>query len=262
MTTGLDYKWTAALIGGAGVASIGLIYLGYKKYKGGQATRPKSVETLKSYELSDPLTLYVSSHNVDNKVLGELRSMSIRHKRGKMTTSVEVGKLLTMCCRSLNARKVLDLGFFTGCSAFSMALGLAEDGKVIACDVSEEYASLGKPFLEKGGISEKIDLRLQPATKTLQELLDNGEADSFDLVFIDADKANYGVYYELSMKLLRKGGLVLVDNALWAGRVTDPADKTEDTAAIRGLNQTMKDDPRVEFLLLNVCDGVGIGQKL
>lgn len=260
MTTVFDYKWTAALIGGAGVASIGLIYLGYKKYKG-EPMRPNP-SVLKSYESSDPLTSYVFSHNVDDKALGELRSMSIRHKRGKMTTSIEVGKLLTICCRALNARKVLDVGFFTGCSAFSLALGLPEDGKVIACDVSEEYASLGKPFLEKGGVSGKIDLRLQPATKTLQELLDNGEADSFDLVFIDADKVNYGIYYELGMKLLRKGGLVLVDNALWGGRVLDPTDKTDDTAAIRTLNQTMKDDPRAEFLLLNVCDGVGIGQKL
>ena len=211
---------------------------------------------------NDPLSLYVTEHNVENPTLTKLRKLSVEHERGSMTTSVEVGNLLTTLCRSLKACKVLDIGVFTGCSAVSLALGLPDDGKVIACDVSEEYTSLGRPYWEEAGVADKIDLRIQPAVQTLQELLDNGEKETFDLVFIDADKVNYSTYYDMGIQLLRTGGLIVVDNALWAGKVAIASDLEEGTVAIRELNKTMKNDRRVAFTLLSVSDGIGIAQKL
>ncbi len=245
----------AAVVGGAGLAALGFMYMRYRRNKTASYVG-------KSWWLSDPLNVYVRNHNVDDQVLGELRVMSTKLEQGVMTTSVESCKLLTFYVRALNAKKCLDVGVFTGCSAFAMALGLPDEGKVIACDISEEFTSLGKPFWERGGVSGKIDLRLQPATQTLQELIDNGETGTFDLMFIDADKDNYGVYYELGMELLRKGGLVVVDNALWSGQVADPANTSKATVSIRELNKKMRDDPRVEYLLLNIADGTGIAQKL
>ena len=179
-----------------------------------------------------------------------------------MTSPIEVGKLLTILVKSLNSKKVIDIGVFTGCSAFAMALGLPEGCRVVACDISEEFTSLGKPYWTEGGVSDKIDLRVQPATKTLQQLIDGGESGTYDLLFIDADKANYVKYYELGLQLLRTGGLVVVDNALWDGRVANPQVQDPDTAAIRKLNETMKRDTRVDFVLLNIADGIGIAQKL
>lgn len=256
-----DWKWiSAAALGGAGFASLGFL-LWSRRCKTSKSTKPASYVG-KSYELSDLLTLYIKDHNSDDKVLGELRNMSVAHKNGKMTTCVEVGKVLTFYCRALNARKAIDVGVFTGCSAFSLALGLQEGGKVVACDISEEYTSLGKPFWERGGVSGKIDLRIGKAVETLQELLDNGEAGSFDIMFIDADKLNYCEYYKLGVELLRKGGVIVVDNALWSGMVANPAKLDEYTIAIRSLNEQMKEDPRVDYVLLNFADGVGIAQKL
>jgi predicted O-methyltransferase YrrM len=178
-----------------------------------------------------------------------------------MTTGLDVGNLLTLLTRALGARKVLDVGVFTGCSAFSMALSLPEEGRVIACDVSEEYTSIGKPYWEEGGVAGKIDLHIQPATKTLQELIDNGESGTFDLIFIDADKPNYPNYYEMGVELLRKGGLVVVDNALWSGHVADASHQDESTATIRAINSRMKTDARVDYVLLNVSDGIGMACK-
>lgn len=246
----------AAVIGGAGLAALGCIYM---KYKIRSSPRARSG---KNYKFSDPFHMYIKNHNVEDQVLAELRALSIEHKFGMMTTAVDGSKQLTFFVRALKAKKCLDVGVFTGCSAFAIALGLPDDGKVIACDVSEEFTSVGKPFWEKGGVSGKIDLRLQPATQTLQELIDNGEAGTFDLMFIDADKENYGVYYEMGVELLRKGGLIVVDNALWSGRVADPAETDPETVSIRELNKKMRDDPRVDFLLLDIADGVGVAQKL
>ena len=248
-----DWRWLATVAGGVGLASFGALYL----------LRRKGINSGSTFKRrNDPLSLYVTAHNVENPILAKLRKISVEHERGSMATSVEVGKVLITLCQLLNARKVLDIGVFTGCSAVSMALGLPDDGKVIACDVSEEYTSLGRPYWEEAGVADKIDLRIQPAVQTLQELLDNGEKETFDLVFIDADKVNYSTYYDMGIQLLRTGGLIIVDNALWSGRVADPTNQQESTVAIRALNETMKNDHRVNFTLLTVSDGIGIAQKL
>lgn len=258
----LDWKWKV-LIGAGAAAGFGCLYLGYRYWRS-QSLFRQAGQSLrgKSYEKSDPLTVYVAGHNTENAVLSQLRTLSVGHQKGIMTSPVEVGKLLTILTRALNARKAIDVGVFTGCSAFAMALALPDGCKVVACDVSEEYTTLGKPYWVSGGVADKIDLRIQPAAKTLQELLDNGEEGTYDLVFIDADKPSYQQYCELGLKLLRPGGLIVIDNALWSGRVVDPKIQDANTTAVRGLNESLKNDTRVDFLLLNLADGIGIVQKL
>ncbi len=205
---------------------------------------------------------YVRSHNPEDDTLCQLRKMSVGLDGGRMATNPVTGKLLTFLCKSINAKKVIDIGVFTGCSSFAMALVLPEGGKVIACDISTESTDLGRPYWEQGGIAEKVDLRIQPATNTLQELLDKGEGETFDFIFIDADKINYPTYFDLGVKLLRSGGMFLVDNAIWSGRVADPSETDEDTIAIRKINALMRDDPRVDYVLMDLADGLGLARKL
>lgn len=250
----MDWKWIAAAASGIGLISLGAFYVGRKS--------AKLLHPWKSHSRTDPLTNYVNGHNVENAALGQLRAMSVNHERGEMTTGIETGKLLAILCRAVNARKAIDVGVFTGCSSVAMALALPQDGKVIACDVNEEYASQGRPYWEQAGVGKKIDLRIKPATETLQELVDRGEVGTFDVVFIDADKVNYVNYYHLSMQLIKRGGLIVVDNALFYDKVADPSEQDESTTTIRRMNDTMLKDPRIDYVLLQISDGIGIGQKL
>ena len=251
--------WGVMGLGAAalGLVSVGTFYLGLQR---GCRNKKSSVQG-KSYNSADPLIQYATAHNKEDTTLARLRAFSIEHSKGRMTSSVEVGRLLTIFCRVMEARKVIDIGVFTGCSAYAMALGLSSGGCVIACDVSLEYVQLGQPFWLEGGVSDKIDLRLQPALKTLQELIDGGEKGTFDMIFIDAVKVEYPEYFAKGLVLLRPGGLFVVDNALWGGKVADSANVREDTEAIRKINRLMCDSEEVEFLLLNIADGIGIGLK-
>lgn len=251
----MDWKAIAVLAGGIGVTAMGAFYLGRRRAKIEHPWKSR-------HSRADMLSLYINSHNEENAPLSQLRAVSISHERGEMTTGVETGKLLTILCRAVNARKVIDIGVFTGCSSVAMALALPEDGKVISCDTNEEYASLGRPYWEQAGVANKIDLRLKPATETLQELIDDGETGTYDVIFIDADKVNYVNYYDLGIQLLRRGGLVVVDNALYHDLVADPSDQSDATVTIRRMNDAMLKDPRIDFVLLQVSDGIGIGQKL
>lgn len=258
-----DWKLVCLGAAAAGLASMGSLYVGYRLGRSrGRRSAFKGMLVGKSYEKDNPLMGYLRSHNKEDAVLAKLRAVTVAHQRGLMATPLEEGSLLTILARALNARKVIDIGVFTGCSAFAMALGLPADGKVIACDINEEYTNIGKPYWEEGGVKDKIDLRLQPATQTLQQLIDNQESGTFDMVFIDADKPNYATYFHLGMELLRPGGLILVDNALWSGKVADPQVQDPQTLSIRKLNQDMMDDSRIHFVLLNIGDGLGVGQKL
>ena len=239
----------------AGLATAGTVAAMLRLYQRGKGGRLWWLG--KFYNSKGPLTLYINSQNKENEVLSRLRALTL----GFMTTGSDVGKLLTTLTRSLGAKKVIDVGVFTGCSSFAMALALPEGGKVVACDVSAKYAAIGRPYWVEGGVDDKIDLQIGPATDTLQELLDGGEGGSFDLVFIDADKENYPMYYELGLQLLRRGGLIVVDNAIWRGLLVDPSVHDEETEGIRVLNSRMKSDPRVDYVLLTVSDGVGIACK-
>lgn len=156
---------------------------------------------------------------------------------------------------------ILEIGVFTGYSSTSLALALPADGKVTACDISKKHTDVARRYWEMAGVAHKIDLRLGPALDTLDSLLAAGLAGSYDLAFIDADKANYDGYYERSLSLLRRGGLILIDNVLWSGQVADPAFDDEDTRAIRALNAKIHADSRVTISLLPVADGLTLAVK-
>ncbi|MFN9861266.1 MAG: class I SAM-dependent methyltransferase [Pseudanabaena sp.] len=152
--------------------------------------------------------------------------------------------------------------FFTGYSSLSVALALPEDGKVIACDVSEEYTSIARRYWEKAEVAHKIDLYIAPAIQTLDRILAEGQANTFDFAFIAADKENYDGYYERSLQLVRKGGLIAIDNVLWSGRVIDPEFQDADTLAIHALNEKLHQDQRISLSLLPVSDGLTLALKL
>ncbi len=153
------------------------------------------------------------------------------------------------------------VGVFTGYSSLAVALALPPDGKLVACDVSEEYVGVARRYWREAGVAEKISLRLAPAVTTLDELLAQGEAETFDFAFIDADKENYDAYYERALKLVRKGGVIAFDNVLWSGRVLDPTASDPDTTALRALNRKLHADERVAIAMLPVSDGLTLTVK-
>jgi caffeoyl-CoA O-methyltransferase len=173
-----------------------------------------------------------------------------------MQIGADQGQFMAFLVVALGVRRALEIGVFTGYSALSVAQALPADGQLVACDVSEEYTSVGKPFWEQAGVAGKIDLRIGPALDTLDALLAAGEADSFDFAFIDADKSSYDAYVERCLRLVRRGGVILIDNVLWGGSVLNAADQSEDTVALRALNRKLKDDARVDLCLLSIGDGV------
>jgi caffeoyl-CoA O-methyltransferase len=175
-----------------------------------------------------------------------------------MQIAPEQGAFMTLLARAIGARRAIEVGTFTGYSALCLARGLPEDGKLICCDVSEEWTAIGKPFWERAGVSGRIDLRIGPAVDTLRAL---PEESLFDLGFIDADKPSYPAYYEEILRRLRPGGLILVDNVLWQGRVIDEDVQDDQTAAIRRFNDLVARDTRVERVMLPVSDGLTIVRK-
>jgi caffeoyl-CoA O-methyltransferase len=179
-----------------------------------------------------------------------------------MQISPEQGQLMALLIRLLQARKILEIGVFTGYSSLIMALNLPQDGKIVACDISEEWTSIARRYWTDAGVIHKIDLRLAPALTTLDSLLANGEAETFDFAFIDADKKNYKEYYERSLRLLRPGGLIAVDNVLWSGRVADARNTEADTESIREFNRILRADPRIFLSLIPISDGLTLALKL
>ncbi len=194
-------------------------------------------------------------------VLRELREETARLPRAGMQISPEQGQFMRLLVELLGARRCLEIGVFTGYSALCVALAMPPDGRLIACDVSEEWTAIARRYWARAGVSDRIDLQLRPALDTLDELIAAGRAGQFDFAFIDADKGNYAAYYERALTLLRPGGLVAIDNALWSGRVADPGENDADTAAIRALVGKMRDDARVTCSLVPIGDGLMLGRK-
>ena len=178
-----------------------------------------------------------------------------------MQISPEQGAFMALLVRLLGARRAIEVGTFTGYSALVVAEALPADGQLVACDVSNEWTAIGKPFWERAGVGHKIDLRLRPAVETLNTLLADGQSGAFDFAFIDADKANYDAYYERCLRLLRPGGVVSIDNVLWSGRVANEAVADQDTTAIRALNAKIRDDARVHATMLPIGDGLTLALK-
>ncbi len=168
---------------------------------------------------------------------------------------------MALLIRLGHSTKVLEIGVFTGYSSLSMALALPPDGRIIACDINQEWTSTARRYWSDADVAYKIELRLAPALVTLEELVRNGEAGTFDFVFIDADKRNYGRYYERSLELLRSGGLIAVDNVLWSGRVADPDNTEEDTKALRAFNRMLHADQRISLSLVPIGDGLTLALK-
>src|SRR5258706_2829753 len=191
----------------------------------------------RTINLDQRLYEYLTAHSVrDLPVLAELRAETAKMPNAGMQISPEQGQFMALLIELIGAKRTIEVGTFTGYSALVTALALPADGRVIACDVSDEFTSIGRPYWAKAGVANKIDLRLAPANETLDKLLAAGEAGRFDFAFIDADKENYVGYFERCLKLLRTGGLIAVDNVLWGGVVADPKVDDKDTRAIRAFN--------------------------
>ncbi|HWC98142.1 MAG TPA: class I SAM-dependent methyltransferase [Candidatus Sulfopaludibacter sp.] len=214
-------------------------------------------------EFTDALSAYARSITVrEPEALRKLREESADHPHASMQTAPEQGQLLHLLARATGARKTLEVGTFMGYSSTWVALALPPGGKVIACDVSEEYTSRARLTWADAGVTDRVELRLGPAIETLDAMLAAGDAGTFDFAFIDADKANYPHYYDRALTLLRTGGLIAVDNVLWDGKVIDPAEKDGETQAIRDFNRKLQGDSRVVLSLIPLGDGLTLACKL
>jgi predicted O-methyltransferase YrrM len=216
----------------------------------------------KTITLTESLHHYLLSVSLrEPPILARLREETAQHPLANMQIAPEQGQFMALLVRLMEAKKCLELGVFTGYSALSVALALPPDGKLIACDVNEEWTSMARRYWQEAGVAHKIALRIAPALETLDKLLANGEAGSFDFVFIDADKENYANYYERSLELVRHGGLIVIDNVLWSGRVADPNEQDMDTVAIRRFNTKLHFDERIALSMLPLADGLTLAYK-
>jgi predicted O-methyltransferase YrrM len=218
--------------------------------------------SLRSVTLTDPLYDYLLSVSLrEPALLKELRQETAGMPEADCQIAPEQGQFMGLLTRLLRARKALEIGTFTGYSSLWTALNLEPGGTLTCCDISEQWTSVARRYWKKAGIEDRIALKLQPAMKTLDELLASGQEGTFDQAFLDADKANMQAYYEKCLRLLRPGGLVLFDNVLWDGKVLDKGRDDADTKAIRKLNEALLGDGRVHLSMIPVGDGLTLALK-
>ncbi len=216
----------------------------------------------RSLDLTDRLYDYLLAVSLrELPVLARLREETATLPLAVMQIAPEQGQFMALLVELIGARRTLDVGTFTGYSALAVALALPADGRVVACDVNPETAAVARRYWAEAGVADKIEMHLAPASETLDRLIGEGQAGSFDFAFIDADKSNYDAYYEASLRLLRPGGLIAVDNVLWNGAVAVPSREDPDTAAIRALNEKIRDDGRVSLSLVPIGDGLTLARK-
>ncbi len=217
----------------------------------------------RSITLTDKLYDYILEVSLrEDPLLAELRAETNRMPDGNMQIAPDQGQFMAMLAKLIGAKRIIEVGTFTGYSALCLAQALPDDGRLICCDVSEEFTAIARRYWQRAAMADKIDLRLAPATETIQGLLDDGAGGSFDLAFIDADKKNYDRYFEGCLSLLRPGGLILVDNVLWDGLIIDPAADDTATKTIRALNRKLAQDPRIDLSLVAFGDGLTLARKL
>jgi predicted O-methyltransferase YrrM len=218
--------------------------------------------TNRSLELNDPLYQYLLEVSLRESPLQQrLRAETAALPEARWQIAPEQGQFMALLVQLTAARKLLEVGTYTGYSALSMAMALPADGRLLCCDIDAEHTAMARRYWEEAGVAGRIELRLAPALQTLGALVREGQGGSFDLVFIDADKLNYPAYLEHALILLRSGGLLMFDNTLWSGRVLETAPDSADTRAIQSLNRRLKNDQRVDISLLPLGDGLTLCRK-
>jgi caffeoyl-CoA O-methyltransferase len=217
--------------------------------------------THRSLNVDATLYQYIVDQSIrEHPAQTALRAATASHPHAGMQISPDQAQFMALLVRLILARRTIEIGVFTGYSALSVALALPDDGRVLACDISDEYTRVGRPFWEQAGVADKIDLRLAPALETLDAELAAGAAGRYDFAFIDADKTGYDAYVERCLQLLRPGGLIAIDNTLWSGAVARPS-QSADTAALQQLNAKLHHDERIDLSLLPIGDGLTLARK-
>ena len=216
----------------------------------------------RTIDLTDTLYDYLLSVSLrETDLQRRLREETATLSMARMQISPEQGQFMALIARLTGARRCLEVGVFTGYSSLAVALALPDDGRIVACDVSEEWTAIARRYWAAAGVADRIDLRLAPAIDTLDALIAAGDAGTYDLAFIDADKTSYLAYYERALVLLRPGGLLMTDNTLWSGRVADPEVGDADTVALRHYNEHLHRDSRVDLSLVPIGDGLTLARK-
>lgn len=216
----------------------------------------------KSISLTDDLHTYLIKTSLrETEVQKSLRSQTAKLSESNMQISPEQGQFMQLLVKLTGASQIIEVGVFTGYSTLAMALGLEGRGKIVACDISKKWTDIATRYWDEAGVSSLIELKLGPAIETLRALRNSWQCGHFDLAFIDADKENYIAYYEQCLELIRPGGLILIDNTLWDGKVADISNNEEETTAIRQLNNNIYQDERVDISLLPISDGLTLARK-
>jgi predicted O-methyltransferase YrrM len=216
----------------------------------------------RSFLVPEEIERYILSTTVrEHPVMRELRDVTAKMPQARMQSGADQVQFLQLLVKLIDAKWCIEVGVFTGYSALGVALALPPEGGIVACDVSEEYTSIARSYWQRAGVDGKIDLRLAPATETLDRLIAKHEAGHFDFAYIDADKTGYDAYYERCLTLLRPNGIIAIDNVLWSGDVANPDASDEDTVALRALNEKIGRDERVDAALLTLGDGLMVVRK-
>ena len=216
----------------------------------------------KTLYLDDRLYSYLLENSLrEPELMRKLREKTAEHPDSEMQIAPEQGQFMRLLIHLMGAKNIIEIGTYTGYSALAMALALPSSGQLTCCDINREYMSIGLPYWKEAGVSNKISFIEGPAVDSLNNLLALGLTGSFDLAFIDADKANYQNYFELCLKLVRTGGLILIDNTLWGGSVCNKNDRRDSTSAIREFNKKIHLDKRVNMSLLPLADGLTLAIK-
>lgn len=216
----------------------------------------------KTLGLSDELSAYLQQVSLrDSELLARLRDETSGMPMAGMQVSTEQGQFMQLLVKALGIRRAIEIGVYTGYSSLCVALAMPDEGRIIACDISDEWTSVAQRYWQEAGVAHKIELRLAPALETLDIMLENELNNSFDFAFIDADKTSYKDYYERALALIRPGGLIAIDNTLWNGAVVDESNQTDDTVAIREFNTLVHADKRVDISMLPIGDGLTLALK-
>jgi len=215
-----------------------------------------------SIGLNDELQRYVIDHSLrETPLLAELREETARLEQRNMQIAPEQGQFMALMARLIGAKRYIEVGTFTGYSALAVTLAMPDDGRTITCDLSKEWTDIARQYWKRAGVDDRIMLELRPALKTLEELLVSDCEDTFDLAFIDADKTGYIDYFERCHELVRPGGLIMIDNTLWDGKVVDAAEDDEDTQAIRDFNDYLRQREEIDVSLVPIGDGLTLVRK-